>query len=228
MTSKSAKKSIVKNGLETVLDRGDATGIARGVGKSLVQDLALDGGKDFLSFLGLDLSTGKDQTTSKSKNTHEELSAEHGSIDIVNFKQQRIEQKAERTMLNVEAAIDYHRDIVRTSEKVSKQELSAMNNQIQEILSELRSLIGSSRELSVEFAEISMEQAPTNLGVYHKNFFEWMLTMIRQAKQKVEDSAAWLGASKGKAGKKGYWGMFKKHGTSFAMSNERNVATQVG
>jgi ElaB/YqjD/DUF883 family membrane-anchored ribosome-binding protein len=227
MTSKSVKKNVIKNGLEAVLDRGDATGIAKGVGKSLVQDLALDGGKDFLSFLGLDTASSSDSGASKSQNTQENYT-EHASIDIVNFKQQRVEQKAQRTEQSIEAAIDYHRDVVRSSERISKQELSSMNSQIQEILTELRSLIGSSRELSVEFAEISMEQAPTNLGVYHKNFFDWMLTMIRQAKQKVEDSAAWLGASKGKSGKKGYWGMFKKHGTSFAMSNERNVATQVG
>ena len=73
-----------------------------------------------------------------------------------------------------------------------------------------------------------MEQTTENTGTYHQNFFEWMLHMIRQAKEKVEDSEAWLNVSKGKGSKKGYWNMFKKHGTSFALSSEQSVATQVG
>jgi hypothetical protein len=44
----------------------------------------------------------------------------------------------------------------------------------------------------------------------------------------VEDSGAWLSAMSGKKGKKTYWSEFKKHGTSFGMSNERSVATQTG
>lgn len=227
MASKSVKKRLANNHIEAVINSGDPSGIVKGVGKSLVNDLALDGGKDFLSFLGLDLSSSEDKKKEKSKK-QEAGYKDQASIDIVNFKSQRIEEKATITEQRIEAAIDYHRDIVKSTERISKQELSTMNSKIQEILTELRSLIGSSKMLQVEFAEISMEQAPKNLGVYHKNFFDWMLTMIRQAKQKVEDSAAWLSASKGKSNKKGYWGMFKKHGTSFGLSNERAVATQVG
>jgi hypothetical protein len=55
-----------------------------------------------------------------------------------------------------------------------------------------------------------------------------MLTVIRGARMKVEDSGAWLSTMQGKKGKKNYWAMFKKHGTSFGMSNERQVATQTG
>ena len=46
--------------------------------------------------------------------------------------------------------------------------------------------------------------------------------------KKVEDSGAWLGKVQGKGAKKGYWGMFKQHGTTFGLSGERSVATQVG
>ena len=60
------------------------------------------------------------------------------------------------------------------------------------------------------------------------NFFEWMLAVIRAAREKVEDSNAWLGTVKGKGAQRNYWNMFKKHGTTFGLSGERAVATQVG
>ncbi|HLD02068.1 MAG TPA: DUF5660 family protein, partial [Patescibacteria group bacterium] len=60
------------------------------------------------------------------------------------------------------------------------------------------------------------------------NFFEWMLSVIRIARMKVEDSGAWMAALSSKKKGKGYWQMFKKHGTTFGMSHERNVSTQTG
>src|SRR3989344_5698474 len=72
------------------------------------------------------------------------------------------------------------------------------------------------------------EQQIVNPGKYHVSFFEWVLLLVRQARMKVEDSSAWLGAFKSKKAKKQYWSMFKKHGTTFGLSNERVVSTQTG
>jgi hypothetical protein len=82
--------------------------------------------------------------------------------------------------------------------------------------------------LQIEFKEVAIEQRIVNPGKYHTSFFEWVLSAIRIARMKVEDSGAWLSASKGKKAKKDYWQMFKKHGTTFGLSNERVVATQTG
>ena len=223
MASKVSKKRVIRNSLEAVTNIGDSTGIVKGVGKSLVEDLALDSGKDFLSFLGLDTSSEEDKKHAKSSQQESKQSESHASVDIVNFqtKTKKVEQR-------VEAAIDYHRDIIRSSERFSRIETHTMNNKLEEIKIELKSLISSSKMLQMEFAQITVEQAPTEVGVYHTQFFEWMLNMIKAARERVETSEAWMSAQKNKAGKKGYWGMFKKHGTSFAMSNERGVATQVG
>jgi len=222
MANKTSKTRIIKNPLESVMDIGDPTGIAKGVGSSLVNDLGISGGKDFLEFLGMDLSSTSDKKAQKQPENHHQ-EQKNGSFDIVSF-----EKDVKKTEQRIEAAIDYHRDIVRSSEKISHQEAQKMNNQIEQIKSELKSLIASSKMLQMEFAQISMEQTPENVGVYQANFFEWMLGLIRKAREDVETSEAWMNAQKGKHGKKGYWGMFKKHGTSFALSNERGVATQVG
>jgi len=219
MANKISKKRIIRNPLESVVNVGDPTGIAKGVGSSLVKDLGIGGGKDFLEFLGMDLASSQDKKATDQAENH----SKDGSVDIVSF-----EKKVKRTEQRIEAAIDYHRDIIRSSEKISRNETQKMANQIEQIKSELKSLVASSKMLQMEFAEITMEQTPENVGIYQANFFEWMLSMIRQAREDVETSEAWMNAQKGKHGKKDYWGMFKKHGTSFALSNERGVATQVG
>jgi Domain of unknown function (DUF5660) len=133
---------------------------------------------------------------------------------------------------HIEAAIDYHgkftHDIVKSREKASKTELHEMQRNIEQIKVELTKLVASSSDLKMEFASIAVEQSTPEVGQYHLNFFEWMLIVIKSARQKVEDSQSWVGAIKGKGTKKSYWGMFKKHGTTFGLSGERAVATQVG
>ncbi|MBI2442960.1 MAG: hypothetical protein HYV40_03565 [Candidatus Levybacteria bacterium] len=123
---------------------------------------------------------------------------------------------------------NYYREIARSSEKSSRQESYQMERQVEEILVEIKRLVDSSHVVEAEFKAIAVEQKPKEAGKYHVNFFEWVLISIRQARMRVEDSGAWLSAMASKKSKKNYWSMFKKHGTSFGMSNERTVATQTG
>ncbi len=227
MASKVSKKRIIRNHLEAVTNIGDSTGIAKGVGKSLIDDLALDGGKDFLSFLGMDTGSDKKNSAHEASSEDQKHDAD-GSIDIVNFKTKSFEKKARHIEQRVEAAIDYHRDIVRSSERASSQELQVRQSQIQQLRMEIQSLVSSTKMLQMEFAQITTEQSVASVGAYHEHFFEWIIKQVKAARENVENSSSCMNIQKNKAGKKGYWGMFKKHGTSFAMSNERGVATQVG
>lgn len=139
---------------------------------------------------------------------------------------QSLEKKARA---EIRAAIDYHGEIVKSRERSSQKETHELDQRVEQIMSELQRLVKSSRVLQLEFAEVSVEQNPVKAGEYHLNFLEWMLIVIKNAREKVEDSGAWLATVKGKNGKKGgYWDSFKKHGTSFGLSNERAVATQTG
>ncbi|MEK7566007.1 MAG: DUF5660 family protein, partial [Patescibacteria group bacterium] len=65
-------------------------------------------------------------------------------------------------------------------------------------------------------------------GVYYTNFFEWVLLTLRDMRKKVNESRQWLSTWTTKKKQKGYWTMFKKHGTSFAMSDERAIASANG
>ena len=134
-------------------------------------------------------------------------------------------------VIYVRAHIEYHDDMRKLGEKKNRTEHQQAIQKIQEALAEIQQLIKSSKTLEVEFADFAVMSAPTEVGEYDINFFEWLILTIKQAREKVEDSGAWLSAVKGKNGKKGnqdYWSMFKKHGTSFGMSNERSAATSVG
>lgn len=133
-----------------------------------------------------------------------------------------------KNLERVAAGIDYHREIQQAGEITTIREQREIQQALKEIQQELERLVSSSAMLQTEFRAVTTEQAPSKPGKYHLNFFQWMLSVIRIARQKVEDSGAWLTTIKSKKGQRQYWSMFKKHGTSFGLSNERSVATQTG
>lgn len=136
--------------------------------------------------------------------------------------------KAERKPA-ITAAIDYHAEMARGSERSSKRENREVQQQIQEIMHELQRLISSSTKIvQMEYGTYQVSSAPKAVGKYHTNFLSWMLTVVRTARQQVEDAGAWLAVAKGKGKKRGYTQSSKSLGTSFTQSNERNVATQTG
>lgn len=137
------------------------------------------------------------------------------------------EPKAEKSH-HKEAALEYHREIRKVSEISAHKAGSEIDAKLEQILLELDKLIDSSSELEQRFEVLAVSEKPVEPGTYHLNFFDWMLSVISSTRQQIEDSSAWLGAVSSKKSKKSYWSMFKKHGTSFGMSNERQVATQSG
>lgn len=128
----------------------------------------------------------------------------------------------------VEPGIDYPREVIHVAERTINRENRELESQLREIMAEIKKLADSSKELQMQFKEVAVEQHAKTPGKYHKSFFSWLLSMIRTARVKVEDSGAWLAALQSKKKFREYGAMAKKHGTSFSLSNERNVATQVG
>lgn len=128
----------------------------------------------------------------------------------------------------IEAGIDYRREILHGTERINSQEKNELVQKIQQIMAELERIAASSQIIEAEVKVITTDTRIQSPGKYHVTFLEWMLQVVRNARMKVEDSGAWLAAMKSKKGEKSYWNQFKKHGTSFGLSNERNVATSVG
>jgi predicted RNase H-like nuclease (RuvC/YqgF family) len=111
---------------------------------------------------------------------------------------------------------------------VFNQKNEQTQSQIKSIQEELKGLASSVKNLDKEIDK-AIEQIPVKPGIYHVNFLEKVRQAIFLLKKRVEDASTWLEAFNQKSAKKhGYWNQFKKSGTQWSLSNERNVATSVG
>ncbi|OGH19488.1 MAG: hypothetical protein A3F31_03535 [Candidatus Levybacteria bacterium RIFCSPHIGHO2_12_FULL_38_12] len=216
MTTQNTKKTKHKqyvdtNPIEAVRDIG--TGIVKSTkdqGKSAFSDL-------WAQLLGA------------SKESHQESGelAEGQELDLSALSRQK-QQEKETKSVDIAPGIDYRREILQGEQRISAENTHTLETQIRQIIVELKRLANSSQILEAEFREITVEQRIEKPGKYHITFFEWMLAMVKAARIKVEDSGAWLSQFESKKKQKQYWQMFKKHGTTFGLSNERVVATQTG
>lgn len=102
-----------------------------------------------------------------------------------------------------------------------------VRRQIEEVRQELKLLVASVKKVHQELDK-AVSEAPVDPGIYHLNFYEQLKNFLRAMRQQVEDSGTWLQAFQSRKKKKGYWGMYKKHGTTFGLSNERSLATSAG
>jgi hypothetical protein len=107
------------------------------------------------------------------------------------------------------------------------EDAQAVQAQLNAVRTELKALIASLNNLQVEMQK-TIEETPVDPGVYHVNFFEKLRTLILILKQQVDDGRNWLALTSGRKKKQNYWGMYKKHGTQFGLSNERKMSTQAG
>ncbi len=193
--------------------------ILKGVGSSVVDSVVDDFGKKSINslweqLLGAQNPQEEDQTSGD---------LEEGKI--IDFSK----KKREKEFLgNVEPGLDYRREIIDITRRADRENTQILNAKISEILAELKKITAASAEIAIEFKEITVEQRIEQPGEYHVTFFQWMLSLVKSARQKIEDSSAWLSVMKSKKSQRQYWNMFKKHGTTFGLSNERVIATQAG
>lgn len=108
-----------------------------------------------------------------------------------------------------------------------RREEPGMRQKVEAVRAELAGLAGSIKKFNREI-ERAVEDIPPHPGVYHINFLERLRGVILILRQQIEDSSSWLSLWTSRKQKKQYWGLYKKHGTSFGLSSERNVSTQAG
>ena len=141
---------------------------------------------------------------------------------------------AERSPETEEHPVEKHEGTIFSFHHLDKregeQEIAKETRELlKEITKQVKKLEKSEKKLEGELAKVSVDNAQAKAGIYYIRFFEWLLTVIRQLRIKVEESSSWLSEFNGRGKKKkGYWQQFKKHGTTFGMSNERSLATSAG
>lgn len=204
---------------------------------NLIETLGKDAGdfgKDFKNQVktnvkgaGIDAITqviGKNEIVARRK-SQSEVEMQAGQEFDLTVQQQTEAPKIERK--NSAPGIGYHAEIARSSERSQTRESREITLKLQEITEELERIASSTdRIIKMQFKDIGTGMAPSTPGKYHLNYFTWLLTVIRSARQQVEDSGAWLQVAKRKGGVINT--AWKKGNTSVTMSNERSVATQTG
>lgn len=111
--------------------------------------------------------------------------------------------------------------------QLSRKDKEEIRQKIESVRAELASLSKSISSLNIEIQKAVTEQ-PVDAGIYHLNFLDQLRSVLLSVRQNIEDGRTWLAAFTNRKQKKNYWGMYKKHGTSFGLSNERTLATQAG
>lgn len=108
-----------------------------------------------------------------------------------------------------------------------KREQEFIRQQIESVRMELKALVASLKSLNAE-VEKAIADSPVEPGVYHMNFFERLKTLISAMRKQVNQGRSWLNLFQTRKKAKGYWNMYKKHGTTFGLSSERSLASQAG
>jgi hypothetical protein len=117
---------------------------------------------------------------------------------------------------------------VRPTEKTVFHEDQQIKQQLEAVRAELAALSKSMKMLTTDIQK-AVAEVPVAPGVYHVTFYEQLRAVLQILREQIDDSRTWLALSTQRKQKKlGYWGMFKKHGTTFGLSNERTLATSAG
>ncbi len=198
-----------KNPIEAIRDSG--ANIVRQASTTLKSETREDISRAWRQLLGTEANTTK-------KNRSGEL--QEGEELVLVEKTVR--------KLDIEPAINYTREIIHAETTIRSQDNRELRIRMDQLRIEISKLAKSSRELQVVAKDISLDTLPENPGKLHVNFFEWIIIQLQVARMRVENSVSWFNTLNSKKSKKDFWTLAKKHGTSFSLSGERQVAQQVG
>lgn len=136
-------------------------------------------------------------------------------------------KKSEKPQV-AEAHMEYFREVKNADVISENREGHQINQQIEKLRIELKKLTSASKLVERAVKDAAAEQAPVKAGKYHLRFFEFVISVVKDATRKLEDAASFGALFTSKKRQRQYWNMYKKHGTTFGLSGERTTATQTG
>ena len=176
----------------------ESVSLSRAVVQSLSKDVVQRGTNDFKEQLfGVTL----DEHYRRQKITGDLAEGEEWILKQ-SIKNDVVPQENNKPKLDIEPGIDYFKEVQSGEKRIIQEDTKQLSRRVEEVLVELQRLISASEELKLEFREVSIEQRIVSPGKYHLNFFEWILSVIRLARLKIEDSGSWLSAFQSKKSKR--------------------------
>ncbi len=121
----------------------------------------------------------------------------------------------------------FRRPETRREPVIIQEDQQILKQQIEAIRHELKALAASIKNLNSDIQR-TITEVPVDPGIYHKNFLERIRSILMLLREQIDDSRTWLSLFTQRKQKRAYWGMYKKHGTSFGLSSERTIATSAG
>lgn len=120
-----------------------------------------------------------------------------------------------------EAPMSYFKEIREAGKSGITKEAHEIQEQVQTIIYELKRLATASKAIEKQVAQ-AVGTGIVSPGKYHETFFTWMLTMVTEARKRVENAGVWLNTV---SKKKGAVKSLKKNMNQF-MSGERTASNQ--
>lgn len=161
-------------------------------------------------------------------------------VDALTSAQTQTDTPAPQEDFNFEEYLNLQERKIRQQERarfetVRQEEKIIFSREQQQVKIQIETLQVQIKELAKEQTGLMTEieqatfQAVVSPGVYHQNFFERLLHLIKIAKKKIAESRTWLHLHNHRAQKRAYyWQNVKKSGTKFMLSHERYMSTQAG
>jgi hypothetical protein len=144
-------------------------------------------------------------------------------IERNEIKKQELNRNLERKEFTVFSYNHYYeQEIVR---KKINQLLDLIKNEINLIKQTEKSLISEVKDIEKN----TIEEFTQKSGIYHINFLEIILSILKNVRKKVSESKSWLEALISKKKKRGsiFLTRSKKMGTQYSLSQELNVTRSV-
>lgn len=139
-----------------------------------------------------------------------------------------LKKQKEKAVLRSRAHSEYSRPIENSASQEMSREQSMVQQQLKEIMNELKIIHSESTTVQNMFKQIATEEIPTQVGRYHVSFYEWFLSTVKSVRANLSEAKEWLSVMSSKKKQRQYGSMAKKFGTSFTLSGERSTATQTG
>ena len=177
------------------------------------------------------LSSGKqDVVGGFVKDTGKQFELIIGQEVQINKTQQSqiVEQPAENKPQVSMEHMEYFRSIQNVDRAPETRTEQQVSQAVEQIRMEIKKLIATSRIVERTVKDAGADKAPIKAGRYHLNFFEFVLSVLREATHKLEDTSSMGAVFTSKKQQSKYWNSYKSHGTSFGLSGERSTATQTG
>lgn len=186
-----------------------------------MQDMLKAGGDNSMTDVWKDFFGGFDKKVGEQLQVIGKVENELKAGEAVSLKE-------EKTVVTTEGHMEYFRSVKNADIAPGKNRDAQLDRKVEEIRMEIKNLLSQSKQLESTFKSVAAETRVVNAGRYHETFFTFVLSLLRSANMKLQEGASWLQTTKSKKQQRQYQNMAKTHGTSFTLSNERNVSTQVG